>query len=124
MRSVAWSSFNKPVQLTSHTMVLTSGFVYGPDRARIRQRVIDGTSRKTVYYVGGVLGSLRSPAFGSERHVKDHADDEEIHYIWNYRDSILISRQRPETLKETGSATRPAGCTATTSAPSTYLRGA
>ena len=81
MRSVAWSSFNKPVQLTSHTMVLTSGFVYGPDRARIRQRVIDGTSRKTVYYVGGVLGSLRSPAFGSERHVKDHADDEEIHYI-------------------------------------------
>ena len=38
IRNVDWSSFNKPVQITSHTMVVTSDFVYGPDRARISQR--------------------------------------------------------------------------------------
>ncbi|MEQ9128202.1 MAG: hypothetical protein RIF31_08015, partial [Thalassospira sp.] len=53
-RNYAWTSFNKPslvTKLTASTVTHTS-FVYGPDRSRIRQKIVENSITKEVAYIG------------------------------------------------------------------------
>jgi RHS repeat-associated protein len=49
-RSLSWTSFNMPKQITLGTDY--SRFSYGPGRARVRQDLKSGSTVKTVHYVG------------------------------------------------------------------------
>jgi len=71
-RTVAWSSFNKPVRIADALGLAASEFVYGPSRARIRQTVFEGAAvTRTVTYVGTDF-ERRAPASGPA---------ELVHYI-------------------------------------------
>jgi len=72
LRSVNWSSFNKPVNIQAHDSLSASDFVYGPGRARVRQTVYSGGApTKTITYIGGAF----------ERHSTGVPGDELVHYI-------------------------------------------
>ncbi|MCK5274946.1 MAG: RHS repeat-associated core domain-containing protein [Alphaproteobacteria bacterium] len=72
LRGVTWGSFGKPVRIEEADGALASAFVYGPDRARIKQTsYVGATATKTVIYAGG----------GFERHITPGAPDELVHYI-------------------------------------------
>ena len=72
MRSVAWSSFNKPVRVADALGLAASEFVYGPSRARVKQTVFDGAAvSRTVTYIGKDF----------ERRAFPSGPDHLVHYI-------------------------------------------
>ena len=70
-QTVAWSSFNKPVLITDTTNGNEAGFTYGPNRARIQQRIVENSIAREVVYVGGLY----------ERRTRFGSPDELVHYI-------------------------------------------
>ena len=52
-RTLTWTSDNKPRTIATTTTSTT--FVYGPDRARIEQRKVQGATTTTIKYVGTVF---------------------------------------------------------------------
>ena len=69
--SVAWSSFNKPTQITETASGDEAAFTYGPDRARFKQHVVDNSLAHDVVYIGSLY----------ERRIRLGNPDELVHYI-------------------------------------------
>ncbi|MEO3430497.1 RHS repeat-associated core domain-containing protein [Pelagibius sp. CAU 1746] len=70
-KTTAWTSFNKPEQITDTLAGDLTSFVYGPSRARVKQQIVDGGLSTTVIYVGSHF----------EKKVRPGEDDELVHYI-------------------------------------------
>ncbi|MEM7172319.1 MAG: RHS repeat-associated core domain-containing protein, partial [Pseudomonadota bacterium] len=70
-RAITWSSYNKPTIITDTTTNDSVSFVYGHDRARLKQVITQGTSLTTIRYIGGRF----------ERHDLPGGNVEERHYI-------------------------------------------
>ena len=72
IRSVTWSSFNKPTRVAVALGLGASEFVYGPSRARVKQTVFDGAAvSSTVTYIGKDF----------ERRAFPGGPDHLVHYI-------------------------------------------
>ena len=69
-RSVAWSSFNKPILVSETATGDQAGFTYGPDRARIKQHSVKNSIARDIVYVGAY-----------ERRIQFGSPDELVHYI-------------------------------------------
>ena len=70
-RTIAWTSFNKPSLVRETASGNETAFVYGPDRARIEQRILRGGLATTVRYVGNLY----------EEKSRLAQPDEQVHYI-------------------------------------------
>ena len=70
-RTIAYASFNKPTLIREDVTGDEAGFVYGPDRARIKQHVVDGSLTHDVVYFGNLY----------ERRIRFGSPDELVHYI-------------------------------------------
>ncbi len=70
-RTIAWSSFNKPTLITEVSSGNEAGFTYGPDRARIKQHVVEGGAARDVVYAGSLY----------ERRIQLGSPDELVHYV-------------------------------------------
>ncbi|MDJ0947277.1 MAG: RHS repeat-associated core domain-containing protein [Kiloniellales bacterium] len=70
-KTIAWSSFNKPTLITEVSTGDEAGFTYGPDRARIRQHVVEGGAARDVIYIGSLY----------ERRIQLGSPDELVHYV-------------------------------------------
>jgi len=61
-RTITWSSFNKPTQITANGN--TVSFNYGPDRARFKQQ----SNSDTTYYIGSSFEKIISGALTENKH--------------------------------------------------------
>ena len=70
-REITYASFNKPTLIRETATGNEAGFVYGPDRARIKQRAVEGGLVREVVYVGSLY----------ERRTRFGSPDELVHHI-------------------------------------------
>ena len=77
-RTLAWTSHNKPRTLTTATTTTT--FVYGPERARIQQRKVQGATTTTIKYVGT----------GFEQIAKTGEATRYVHYLFAGSERVAI----------------------------------
>ena len=70
-QTVAWSSFNKPTLARNTATGNEAAFIYGPDRARFKQHVVDNSLAHDVVYIGSLY----------ERRTRFGNPDELVHYI-------------------------------------------
>ena len=70
-RTTAWTSFNKPQNISDSLTSNWTSFVYGPSRARIQQNAHTNGITTTTDYVGGSY----------ERRSRLNQPDELVHYI-------------------------------------------
>ena len=69
-REITHASFNKPTLIRQIATGDEAGFTYGPDRARIKQRIVENGIAREVIYLGGY-----------ERRTRYGSPDELVHYI-------------------------------------------
>ena len=69
--TLAYASFDKPTLIRETATGNEAGFVYGPDRARIKQRIVENSLVREVVYLGGLY----------ERRTRIGSPDELVHYI-------------------------------------------
>ena len=69
--TLAYASFDKPTLIRETATGDEAGFVYGPDRARIKQRAVEGGLVREVVYVGSLY----------ERRTRFGSPDELVHHI-------------------------------------------
>ena len=69
-REITYASFNKPILIRETATGDEAGFVYGPDRARIKQRIVENSIVREVVYLGAY-----------ERRTRLGSPDELVHYI-------------------------------------------
>lgn len=65
-RTIQWSSYNKPTQITKGDV--TIDFSYGADRSRYKQVSTDGATTKTTIYVGGTYEKVSTGSSIVEKH--------------------------------------------------------
>ena len=84
-RTLTWTSFNKPKTIVD--AATTTTFVYGPERARIRQTRVQGASTTAITYVGGLF----------EQIAQTGAATKYLHYIFagNARVAIYTTDDAP-----------------------------
>ncbi|KLN58859.1 hypothetical protein WH96_20785, partial [Kiloniella spongiae] len=87
-RSVSWTSFNKPATIDATASLSVTSFVYGPDRARIRQTIVEAGTTTEVAYVGSYYEE-RTPvtSAGVQSGIM-----EQIHYIRADEASLAIHK--------------------------------
>jgi hypothetical protein len=61
-RSVTWTSYNKPSQITGNGA--TETFVYGPDRSRLQTAITEGSDTVTTTYIDGLFEQVYDSATG------------------------------------------------------------
>ena len=69
-RTLTWTSFNQPATLATTTTTTT--FAYGPERARIRQTRVQGSTTTTITYVGTVFEQVARTGAATKR----------VHYLF------------------------------------------
>ena len=77
-RTLTWTSHNKPRTLATATTTTT--FVYGPERARIQQRKVQGATTTTIKYVGT----------GFEQIAKTGEATRYVHYLFAGGERVAI----------------------------------
>ncbi|MBV7330176.1 RHS repeat-associated core domain-containing protein [Chloroflexi bacterium TSY] len=87
-RTIVWSSYNKPIEITKDSSKIT--FAYGPDRARFRQTGTSGANTKITTYIGTLYEEMRS---GSQAEWK--------HYIRAGNVTVAIYTTRHDNTQET-----------------------
>ncbi len=81
-KTITWSSFNKPTQITKGSS--TSSFTYGPDRARYLQVTTESSTTTTTTYIGGLY----------EKVEKTGQATQEKHFIRAGNQTIAIFTDR------------------------------
>ena len=79
-RTTAWTSFNKPQNITDSLTGNQTSFVYGPDRSRIQQNALTDGITTTTTYVGSSY----------ERRSRLNQPDELVHYIRSGGGTVAI----------------------------------
>ncbi|WP_053006195.1 RHS repeat domain-containing protein [Kiloniella spongiae] len=87
-RSVSWTSFNKPATIDATVSLSATSFVYGPDRARIRQTIVEAGTTTEVAYVGSYYEE-RTPVTSAG---VQSGTMEQIHYIRADEASLAIHK--------------------------------
>ncbi|WP_085907067.1 RHS repeat domain-containing protein [Kiloniella majae] len=87
-RSVSWTSFNKPATIDATASLSATSFVYGPDRARIRQTIVEAGTTTEVSYVGSYYEE-RTPVTSAG---VQSGTMEQIHYIRANEASLAIHK--------------------------------
>ena len=77
-RTLTWTSDNKPRTIATTTTSTT--FVYGPDRARIEQRKVQGATTTTIKYVGAVFEQVTTTGEATEY----------VHYLFAGGERVAI----------------------------------
>ncbi len=65
-RTIAWSSYNKPTQITKGNNIVS--FSYGPDRARYQQVASDNANVKTTTYIGSLYEKVQTGTNVENKH--------------------------------------------------------
>ena len=69
-RTIAWSSYNKPIQITKGqgSAQKIVSFNYGPDRARYQQVATDNSTIKTTTYIGSLYEKVQTGSNIENKH--------------------------------------------------------
>ena len=65
-RTITWSSYNKPIQITKGSAIVS--FEYGPDRARYRQVASDASTVTTTTYIGNLYEKIQVGSNVTHKH--------------------------------------------------------
>ena len=87
-RAVSWTSFNKPATIDATASLSMTSFVYGPDRARIRQTIVEAGTITEVAYAGSYYEE-RTPVTSAG---VQSGTMEQIHYIRADEASLAIHK--------------------------------